>query len=136
MKAQAIATWASGSISEREAIYTNPELVELAVRLGAQYQPKSMEDAMRFGAYFRQFINSWEVLFLQHKLGVVDDDFLQSKTDGYMEIMSFPGVKSWWDSVGKSAYQNDFVAYVDLQYSDQGQRLTNFKKEAQASVSK
>ena len=112
-KAQAIAAWATASAPDRELLINNPDFLRIAVRLGQDYKPESVEELIAFGAYFRQFLNTWEILFLQNKLGVVDQDFLDGKAEGYAGVVRFPGVKQWWETDGRRTYQSEFADHVD-----------------------
>lgn len=117
VKAQAVATWHSASVSDREAIYTDQETTEFLVRLGTNYDPKSTEEWLRFGSYVTQLLNSWEMLYVQSTLGLVDEAFLESKSVRYTQMVAFPGVLAWWNTSGKDAYVKEFVAYVDRRLS-------------------
>lgn len=60
-----------------------------------------------------QLLNSWEMLFVQTNLGVVDEAFPRSKSIRYTQMVAFPGVRTWWNRSGKEAYVSEFVKYVD-----------------------
>ena len=113
VRAQAVATWHESSVSDREAVYTNPEVAELLVRLGTSFEPSNPEESLRFGSYITQLLNSWEMLYVQSTLGLVDEEFLESKSVRYTQIVAFPGVRKWWTNTGRDAYIREFVEYVD-----------------------
>ena len=113
-KAQAMATWNDASSRERDSVYQNRELAELLVRIAVQQeQPEDLSDIYRFETWVRQFVNGFEILHMQYKQGVVDEDFLEPKAWAYTRIMSLPGIKSWWVERGRPGYETEFVAYVD-----------------------
>lgn len=83
--------------SDTELILSHPHL-ERIYRVGRR-DPTELTDEERpvFRMLLGQLLLNYEILFLQHQHGVIDDDFWRGRQQGLRALLSQPGVRRWWD---------------------------------------
>ena len=112
-RAQALASWTAAAQSEKDSLFRDPVFSKLYLEVVIEGQEPQEEEAVRFYAYCIQLMNSWQLLHTQCKYGVVDTDFLDKTSIGYVGFVSSPVPKSWWGSTGYLMYDTEFVEYVN-----------------------
>ena len=84
------------SRSDTELILAHPHL-ERIFRLGRR-DPNELTDDERpvFRMLLGQLLLNYEIMFLQHRHGVIDEDFWRGRQEGLRALLFQPGVGQWW----------------------------------------
>jgi hypothetical protein len=84
------------SRSDTELLLAHPHL-ERIYRLGRQDPTKlTGEERPVFRMLLGQLLLNYEIMFLQHQQGVIDEDFWRGRQEGLRALLSQPGVRHWW----------------------------------------
>ena len=84
------------SRSDTELILAHPHL-ERIYRLGRR-DPNELTDDERpvFRMLLGQLLLNYEIMFLQHRHGVLDEDLWRGRQEGLRALLFQPGVRQWW----------------------------------------
>jgi hypothetical protein len=86
--------------SDTELILAHPHL-ERIYRLGRRDSGElSADDRPVFRMLIGQLLLNYEILFLQHQHGVVDEDFWRGRQEGLRALLLQPGVRKYWEGSG------------------------------------
>jgi len=69
-----------------------------------------------FHMSFMQMAQSTHYLYLQ---GSMDSELWQSEMDRAAAILTFPGVRQWWDSGGRTQLTPSFASFIESVQTDQ-----------------
>ena len=84
------------SRSDTELILAHPHL-ERIYRLGRRDNNKLTDDERPvFRMLLGQLLLNYEIMFLQHRHGVLDEDFWRGRQEGLRALLLQPGVRLWW----------------------------------------
>ena len=104
------------SRSDTELILAHPHL-ERIYRLGRRDTNKLTDDERPvFRMLLGQLLLNYEIMFLQHQHGVIDEDFWRGRQEGLRALLSQPGVRHWWSGASpllRRYYATGFTELVD-----------------------
>jgi hypothetical protein len=71
-------------------------------------------DYMKFHGHATQVFSHWELVFLLHQHGTVDDDYFASKMDLMrFAVTTLPGLRRWWSDNAEHFFDHRYRAVVD-----------------------
>ena len=114
-RAQALAAWTMAAQAEKEALYRDPELSRLYREIVLEGKEPVGDEFVQFYALSTQFMNTWQLAFIQHRLGIMDSRLLDRVSSGYAIYLRSKHMLHWWREVGRGQYDLEFVDYVEKQ---------------------
>lgn len=112
-RAQALSTWTAAAQLEKEILLTNEQFATIFREVVFEGRSPEGDDAIRFFSYCTQLMNTWQLAFIQCRLGVTERDFLDRVSSGYALIASSGPVLNWWKANGHQQFDPAFVEYVN-----------------------
>ena len=112
-RAQALASWTTAAQVEKEILFRDPEFARVYRQIVFEDCEPDGDERLRFSFYCIQFMNTWQLAYLQCQLGVMKPEFLDRVSNGYASFASNKHVQSWWHAQGSDYYDQSFVEYVD-----------------------
>ena len=73
----------------------------------------TVDEAIQFFAYCVQFMNTWQLAFIQQRQGIMSLEFLERVSIGYVAFAASQQARAWWSSGGSSMYDPEFVEFVN-----------------------
>ena len=111
-RAQALSTWTIAAQAEKEALYGDSGLSRLFREVVLEGKSPDGDEAIRIYAFFTQLMNTWQLAYVQYRSGVILFDYLQRLSTGYVIYLKSKHFLSWWEELGCSQYDAEFVDYV------------------------
>ena len=111
-RAQALSAWTMAASLEKEIIYKDPEFARLFREIVLEGRAPEGDEVVRVYAYLTQYMNSWQLAFMQHSSGVMTKELLERISFGYASYLKNEHVKLWWREMGSAHYDPSFVQYV------------------------
>lgn len=103
---------ADGMTQISQAISTHPELASLIVKASEGLENLSSEERVRYHFLMLMAFRRFETLFVQSILGTIDEKITAGFERSMLSIVASGGGAEWW-STGKSAFNQEFVEFVD-----------------------
>ena len=111
-RAQALAAWTMAASLENEALFKDPEFSKLYREVVLDGRPAEYDEIVRLYAYYTQYMNTWQLAYLQNRAGVMSGEFLERVSSGYVTYFLFEHISTWWKELGSGHYDAAFVKYV------------------------
>ncbi len=103
------------SRSDNELILVYPHL-ERVYRVGRR-DPSALTDEERplFRHLVAQLLQNHEMMFLQYRHGIIDEDLWRRRQVALRALVSQPGVCQWWTGSAdtRSAFDSEFQEFVE-----------------------
>ena len=98
-RAQALAAWTMAGQAEKEALYRDPDLSRLFREIVLEEKEPIGDEVVQFYAYNTQFMNTWQLAFIQHRSGIMDDHLLERVSSGYATYLRSKHMLHWWREI-------------------------------------
>ena len=112
-RAQALSSWTAAAQAEKEVLYRDADFRRLYREVVLEGNPPEGDEAIQFFAYCVQFMNTWQLAFIQQRQGIMSLNFLERVSIGYVAFAASQQARAWWSSGGSSMYDPEFVEFVN-----------------------
>jgi hypothetical protein len=103
---------ASMGIELDTMLVQSPDVAKVMLTGLRQFGELKGEERFRFDSMMRASFSYYEDMFFQHQQATITPEFWSSREAGFLVLLRWPGVVSWW-SQNRQLWSNSFAAKVD-----------------------